>query len=286
MSTLCIRNTLHVWIKTYSIYIVVAVFITGCNESTIQPIDDHVLSTIATCNAGYQINTRADLSVSISRSINSGATLQAGKKQELKGLLLNSTKVTSENVDSIYRSYLNCVKGERSLEELLIVLEPRRESVKSELVDFGENESAEDFDAAYLRYIDALRKNHHIAAHESLAQIYRILAKAHLSILSSEGESVTFIFSRDDVAPIPLLAPTVVTKHQQMRMEERNKPTALESCVSSLISVGIDIDLTISPSEYCYSELRSRNLHRLLDPCDSMLSPEDVDDCLRDRFNP
>jgi hypothetical protein len=248
----------------------ITISITGCAGPSTPPVNNFVLELIATCNAGYLISTEAELSAKISQSVSKGLALQTAARQELRGLLLSSSAVTEENVESIYRGYLSCVKNERSLEELLTVLEQRHEIVNGQLLEYGLKDDAREFDTAFIRYIDALKKNQRVASHESLSLIYRILAAAHANIHHRTGVFVNFVFSKEEKNSHDRLARGAL---------EENQKKAIDSCVASLQAAAIDTDNLIDKQQNCTSAYEWRTLEIQLDPCNKIQTAEDIDRC-------
>jgi hypothetical protein len=93
-------------------------FLAGCastGNDTIpvvgEDISAAVKNQITICNTGYSTSLTAKLSVSISKNIEKGARADAGIEKELRGLLLNSDKITSTNIENVYDKYTACLQN-------------------------------------------------------------------------------------------------------------------------------------------------------------------------------
>lgn len=279
------------------IFFCVLTLLSGCSherkdqfDSLSTSITEETLEIISVCNAGYAIQTSAQLNIELGKFRQSSSGfffLGLAAKEELRGLLLLSDSVTPENIDTVYRSYIRCVEGKRSTEELISIIENRYNTVKDDLITYERYEELDIFEEHYDDYISALERNQRVLAHELLASITRSLISTSVKIEETEGARINFLFSLDGMDESKSLSQRLVDEIRNdpdsARLRRRNK--SINECTESVKAITLDVEGIFNIRQSCEKRIDNQILiQRVSGKCISPLTPDRKMQCLEQLF--
>lgn len=170
----------------------------GCfsNNAT---VDEATHNRIAVCSNGSKVTLKGQLQSKLFSLVEKGVSTGGEISTEVKGHFLDIADVSEENAVKLYESYVRCIQGEASTEELLAVernnfLNTNKALQKSGLVD-----QSIALQTDYMNYVNAIRKGQRIAEAEANVRYKKTLesAKQQLDSLQSHTPTITkndFVF--------------------------------------------------------------------------------------------
>lgn len=179
--------------------IVVSIMLCSCAPNFNN--SDEVIARIATCNAGFNITFDVDGRLAAQRfaagEVSAGATL----KRSFVGAYLQTAEVTEENAIMLYQEYVSCIDGSRSRDELIVLLDSRKQALISKLESLGLPDVEVSFLELYDGYVDAIQENRRIVAHESMREITELLVRTSIDLEQNDGIRVRLFLSEPDSRP-------------------------------------------------------------------------------------
>lgn len=139
--------------------------------------EKRVRTAIEKCSAGFNIELSANFEGSLLEYGLGDIAIKASLKRSMEGYFFSQVNVSESNAVELYKSYLKCIESDSSKDELISLLDLRKDRILNTINDHNQKMYADNFNRLYDAYILALKRNKSIVAHETNREIQHLLSR-------------------------------------------------------------------------------------------------------------